>query len=506
MPAALKHVARVVLVATPLFLTARGMADAPQLQWSESRDLAGDSDGGLIVVGDCAGGVYMIGATPLFAGGEDAVIIRYDAEGDELWMRTYTGLGPNTYEYPADALVDAAGDLYLTCQSSVPLSTIDSEWATMKLDGATGATLWEQRHFGTGTFGTALPRDMAMGPDGAIAVAGWTADDDSWQNLGVVLYDAGGTELWSRQLSSPGYHAESTEAVAIGPDGQVAVGGTWIDAVGGPVMATVLYDAAGTLLWSRLHDASAVAELEDRVSALAFDADGNVLVAGDGIDNFTDGRDFVLLKYAPDGTLLWARRVIEPTSDFAPAMHLDAAGRIHLGGTSNGGHRSAVFDGDGNQLWTHTHVGALSDDGRRDHLAVAPDGASAVLLRTVFTPGIVTFTIVRRDADGALLDETSLDPGGVSRFPQGLARDAAGDLFATGYWSPTGDRDMLLFKLSPGPTSLPGDVTGDAVVDVNDLVAVILAWGACAGPCPEDLDASGAVDVVDLVRVVLNWS
>jgi hypothetical protein len=52
-------------------------------------------------------------------------------------------------------------------------------------------------------------------------------------------------------------------------------------------------------------------------------------------------------------------------------------------------------------------------------------------------------------------------------------------------------------------------VTGDGVVDVDDLVAVILAWGACPAPpegCPADLNGDGAVDVDDLVAVILGWS
>jgi DNA-binding beta-propeller fold protein YncE len=54
----------------------------------------------------------------------------------------------------------------------------------------------------------------------------------------------------------------------------------------------------------------------------------------------------------------------------------------------------------------------------------------------------------------------------------------------------------------------PGDVNGDHLVDVDDLVAVILAWGPCdcAVPCPEDMDNNGLVDVDDLITVILNWS
>ncbi|MHC5002256.1 MAG: FG-GAP-like repeat-containing protein [Planctomycetota bacterium] len=59
------------------------------------------------------------------------------------------------------------------------------------------------------------------------------------------------------------------------------------------------------------------------------------------------------------------------------------------------------------------------------------------------------------------------------------------------------------------PACCPADVTGDGVVDVDDLVAVILAWGACPAPpegCPADLNGDGAVDVDDLVAVILGWS
>lgn len=51
-----------------------------------------------------------------------------------------------------------------------------------------------------------------------------------------------------------------------------------------------------------------------------------------------------------------------------------------------------------------------------------------------------------------------------------------------------------------------GDATGDGIVDVQDLLAVIVAWGPCEEPCPEDLDNDGIVSVSDLLVVILNWS
>ena len=54
------------------------------------------------------------------------------------------------------------------------------------------------------------------------------------------------------------------------------------------------------------------------------------------------------------------------------------------------------------------------------------------------------------------------------------------------------------------PLACPADVNGDGTVDVADLVAVLLGWGACRG-CPEDVTGDGFVDVQDLVQVINDW-
>ncbi|MBC8200671.1 MAG: hypothetical protein H8E86_01395 [Planctomycetes bacterium] len=51
--------------------------------------------------------------------------------------------------------------------------------------------------------------------------------------------------------------------------------------------------------------------------------------------------------------------------------------------------------------------------------------------------------------------------------------------------------------------SCTGDVSGDGTVDVNDLLAVVGAWGNTGGP--EDVNQDGTVDVSDLLAVVDGW-
>ncbi len=63
-------------------------------------------------------------------------------------------------------------------------------------------------------------------------------------------------------------------------------------------------------------------------------------------------------------------------------------------------------------------------------------------------------------------------------------------------------------NMAAQPSGVPGYTNGDGVVDVDDLIAVILAWGQCPTPpatCPADVNHSGVVDVDDLIMVILNW-
>jgi hypothetical protein len=72
-----------------------------------------------------------------------------------------------------------------------------------------------------------------------------------------------------------------------------------------------------------------------------------------------------------------------------------------------------------------------------------------------------------------------------------------------------GDEPYLTVRLQIPPAPDPADVNGDGLVNVNDLVAVILAWGPCPAPpaaCAADVDGNGAVNVNDLVAVIVAWT
>ncbi|MHC5027649.1 MAG: dockerin type I domain-containing protein, partial [Planctomycetota bacterium] len=66
-----------------------------------------------------------------------------------------------------------------------------------------------------------------------------------------------------------------------------------------------------------------------------------------------------------------------------------------------------------------------------------------------------------------------------------------------------GDATLCGDAECPQPPDCPSDVNGDGVVDVQDLVEVILAWGS--GQVDADVNNDGMVDVQDLVMVIVDW-
>ena len=142
-----------------------------------------------------------------------------------------------------------------------------------------------------------------------------------------------GAILWSRAYQGPAHLDDLATDVAVTPTGNVCQVGT-IDGGSSPEaqprIRLACYTAGGDLVWQRFF--SAGTGDSTWATALAVNRYGDVFVVGSASGNGTS--DLLVLRYAADGTLKWARRTHGPGQGSAAGsdVAVDSLGNCYVTG------------------------------------------------------------------------------------------------------------------------------------------------------------------------------
>ncbi len=77
-----------------------------------------------------------------------------------------------------------------------------------------------------------------------------------------------------------------------------------------------------------------------------------------------------------------------------------------------------------------------------------------------------------------------------------------------GLFNPGDPDSMTGSTFGPLLPSIPGDVDGDGIVGITDLLALLAAWGPCADcdDCPAEFDGDCTVGITDFLILLANWT
>ena len=366
-----------------------------QEEWASRYHGPGGLDAAFALQLDAKGNVYVTGPSMGVGSGFDFATIKYDPSGVELWVARYNGPGNGDDRSRAIA-VDTDGNVYVTGSSR----GVDSgdDFATVKYD-ADGNELWVARYNGEAN------RDdrsfaIALDSDGNVHVTGWSTQADYVTDYATVKYDSNGSELWVARYHGPSENHAT--ALAVDSDGNVYVTGDSVDLVSDSDFATVKYDADGNELWVARYNGPG--NRYDGAVAIVVDLEQNVYVAGEslGIDT---GFDYATVKYDADGNELWVARYNGPgnTDELPSAMAQDALGNILVtGGSGVRGvdrtweYTTVKYDADGAELWVARYHGPR--DTYNFATAVAVDSTTDVYVTGMNTAS--GYTTVKYLADG----------------------------------------------------------------------------------------------------------
>jgi uncharacterized delta-60 repeat protein len=286
-----------------------------------------DAPNGTAVAAD--GSAYVVGITDSFTTdvfgqpSPSIFVIKYAADGSLAWQRTWNG--PTffgSFQGPAVAL-GPDGSVYVTGTTSLG----GGDAFLLKFD-PNGSLIW-QRTWGGSAFDTGAA--VATGPDGSVYVSGTTSSfGPSSFHLFVLKFDPAGALVWQKVSDS-----NNGMAVAVGPDGSVYAAGTTPrpDGIAEFDLTLLKLDPNGTEVWAKTFAAGLAA---DPRGGMTVAADGTIYVAGAlqaEKQNFVDIAALIV-RLAPDGSLLFARQWGGKNGDTAAGVAAAPDGTVYVTGAS----------------------------------------------------------------------------------------------------------------------------------------------------------------------------
>lgn len=316
-----------------------------------------------------------------------------------VWNWAASGTGNGSVEGSTIA-TDLSGNIYVSgyfTSNTVTIGTFTlqnmglsfNDGFLAKYDPA-GNVLWAQRFGGTSNDrGTSVTTDK----DGNVFLTGYfysptiVFGTDTLKNAGnvgdifIVKFDGSGNILWAKRegavaLEIPhAIHIDGNNNIIVAgrfSSNSITFGTTTLLQAGSMDVFIVKYNSAGNILWAK----GAGGGSNDEAYSLSSDPSGNIYLAGyfTQPSNFGSVKltsagisDMFLVKYDPDGNVLWAKSAGGKGDDRATGLQTDALGNSYITGFFTNDSISfgqvvipndsidnsfiAKYDSDGNLIW-----------------------------------------------------------------------------------------------------------------------------------------------------------
>jgi len=261
----------------------------------------------------------------------------------------------------------------------------------------------------------AYAKRLEIAPNGDVVFAGRSLYGDD-VSLVTGRVDADGNLLWLR-LFKPTDDAIQAMMfdMALDADGNVVMIGYYKRVISFIILhyyLTFAYDGQGNLLWSEHFFLPYPRVIEDE-NHVAFDDEGQAIVAFALYDNETDV-DVLLMKYSPDGDLLWQHQMTEPENQYYYALAVDEdgefllAGQDYLSGKGVDRLRLIKVDAEGELVWSNSFLPGQDISSYANHLDLNADGE--VIATGATCADECRYAVLYYDDGGSLLTQILLDP------------------------------------------------------------------------------------------------
>jgi len=267
---------------------------------------------------DSADNAYFAGVTnSIGAGGDDAIIAKYNSAGVIQWQRVFGG--SNT-EQAYSVATDSSNNVYIAGITTTTGGRSD-DYLLVKYNS--GGTLQFQKSYHSGG-----EKAEAVGVDSSDNV--YLIGDGGT----LVKTNNAGTIQWQRKLDGvlrgKGISFDSSDNVFVAYEYNPS----------GKDFLLAKYNSSGSLQWQRT-----LTGASDEISqAVTVDSFGNCYVFGSTASEGVNANGFLAAKYSSAGVIQWQRVLGSSGNDFGYGASIDSDNNLHLvGRTSSAGTGSNDF-------------------------------------------------------------------------------------------------------------------------------------------------------------------
>lgn len=273
---------------------------------------------------DGSGNVYITGSVVKVNAFEyDYLTAKFNASGVLQWYALYNGTA-NGVDIASDIAVDASGNVYVTGLSAGlvkrPLGNINTgyDYATIKYD-ANGNELWVRRY--NYANGNDEAKALALDASGNVYITGSSPASSSGNlDCATIKYATDGTQQWVQRFAGAAGQNDAGNDLAVDGSGYVYVAGYSYNSTGRGDLLALKYATDGTPQWTRLY--SGGSNTHNIGKKMGLDAYANMYIALESSVPGVTASDFITVKYTSSGTFSWSARYNSPenATDYPTAM------------------------------------------------------------------------------------------------------------------------------------------------------------------------------------------
>ncbi len=279
------------------------------------------------------GSVIVGGKTTTASTGIDFIIIKYNSDGTEAWVSTYTGPGANE-DYVIKADIDASGNVYAGGCSIGAGTGLDL--AVVKYNSS-GVQQWVKRYNGAGNGGDALV-GLQVDNSGNVVAGGYCDNGPAtMHDFLTIKYDPAGNVLWEKRFDGSSHITDVASAMVVDASDNIYLTGLATQMSGtrpDSNYATVKYDPSGNLQWATYYDGPS--NSVDVSRSIFVDNNLNVYITGSSKGINSD--DYATVKYSSSGVQQWVMSYngTGNSNDYSSSLIADNEGNAYVTGRSTG--------------------------------------------------------------------------------------------------------------------------------------------------------------------------